>query len=222
MTYPGGKNGAGVYQRIINQMPPHDTYVEGFLGSGAVLRHKRPAWLSVGVDRSEDALDLCDSLNHSRVEWLRVQNSFQGFCTGFDFSPGVLLYLDPPYLPETRKGGDVYGHEMSQADHVIMLRRIVDLDCMVMLSGYPSVLYDDMLTGWRRIDYRATTRRGMVDECLWANFPEPTALHDYSYLGDDFRARERIKRKKARWTAKFQAMGHQERLAIMDALTGSG
>ena len=43
MTYPGGKNGAGEYQRIINHMPPHKTYIEAFLGSGAVMRHKRLA-----------------------------------------------------------------------------------------------------------------------------------------------------------------------------------
>lgn len=31
-SYPGGKSGAGVYQAIINQLPPHSTYVELFLG----------------------------------------------------------------------------------------------------------------------------------------------------------------------------------------------
>ncbi|MCZ4283118.1 hypothetical protein O4H49_20200 [Kiloniella laminariae] len=31
MSYPGGKGGAGVYQKIINIMPPHKTYIEGFL-----------------------------------------------------------------------------------------------------------------------------------------------------------------------------------------------
>ncbi|MGJ8626091.1 MAG: hypothetical protein ACSHXB_03935 [Sulfitobacter sp.] len=41
MTYPGGKNGGGAYQRIINHMPPHRFYIEPFLGSGAVLRNKR-------------------------------------------------------------------------------------------------------------------------------------------------------------------------------------
>ena len=40
MTYPGGKNGAGVYQAIICQIPPHQVYVEPFLGSGAVMRLK--------------------------------------------------------------------------------------------------------------------------------------------------------------------------------------
>jgi hypothetical protein len=45
MTYPGGKNGTGTFQKIINQMPPHDVYIEAFLGSGAVMRLKRPATL---------------------------------------------------------------------------------------------------------------------------------------------------------------------------------
>jgi hypothetical protein len=50
MTYPGGKNGSGVYQKIINQMPPHRTYIEAFLGGGAILRAKRPAMVNIGID----------------------------------------------------------------------------------------------------------------------------------------------------------------------------
>jgi hypothetical protein len=50
MTYPGGKSGAGVYQQIINQIPPHRVYIEPFLGRGAVLLHKRPAIVSIGID----------------------------------------------------------------------------------------------------------------------------------------------------------------------------
>jgi DNA adenine methylase len=50
MVYPGGKNGAGVYQTIINLMPPHDVYIEPFLGGGAIMRQKRPALLNIGLD----------------------------------------------------------------------------------------------------------------------------------------------------------------------------
>lgn len=38
MAYSGGKGGDGVFQKIINQMPPHQIYVEAFLGMGSVLR----------------------------------------------------------------------------------------------------------------------------------------------------------------------------------------
>src|SRR5579883_1311551 len=51
MPYPGGKNGAGVYQQIINRMPPHSVYIEPFLGGGAIMRLKRPAALNIGIDR---------------------------------------------------------------------------------------------------------------------------------------------------------------------------
>lgn len=54
--YPGGKGGAGVWQAIVNQMPPHDCYVEGCLGRGAVLRNKRPAEASVGIEADGDVL----------------------------------------------------------------------------------------------------------------------------------------------------------------------
>lgn len=48
--YPGGKSGAGVYQKIINLMPPHQVYIEPFLGGGSVLRRKRPAQHNIGID----------------------------------------------------------------------------------------------------------------------------------------------------------------------------
>lgn len=50
MGYPGGKSGPGVYHRLINLMPPHQTYIEPFLGGGAVMRLKLPAPYSIGVD----------------------------------------------------------------------------------------------------------------------------------------------------------------------------
>ena len=46
MAYPGGKAGAGVCQRIINQIPSHDVYTEPFLGDGALLRRTCPARVS--------------------------------------------------------------------------------------------------------------------------------------------------------------------------------
>ena len=61
MVYPGGKNGSGVYQTIINLMPPHEVYIEPFLGSGAILRMKRPALRNIGMDRDPDALKQFDS-----------------------------------------------------------------------------------------------------------------------------------------------------------------
>ena len=57
VSYPGSKNGSGVYQAIINRMPPHQVYLEPFLGGGAILRLKRPAALNIGVDLDKQVID---------------------------------------------------------------------------------------------------------------------------------------------------------------------
>lgn len=56
MPYPGGKHGPGVYQQIINQLPPHRVYIEPFLGGGAVLLKKAPAIVNVGIDADAAAV----------------------------------------------------------------------------------------------------------------------------------------------------------------------
>src|SRR5579883_3303215 len=56
--YPGGKAGDGVFQRIINLMPPHQVYIEPFFGGGAIMRLKRPARVNIGIDRDRTALKM--------------------------------------------------------------------------------------------------------------------------------------------------------------------
>jgi len=49
------------------------------------------------------------------------------------------------------------------------------------------------------------------------NFPEPAELHDYRYLGDDKRQRERIARRRRNWLAGLKRASPLERRAILDA-----
>jgi hypothetical protein len=46
----GGKAGARLFQQIINQISPHAVFIEAFLGKGAVLRNKRVAERTIGVE----------------------------------------------------------------------------------------------------------------------------------------------------------------------------
>ena len=86
------------------------------------------------------------------------------------------------------------------------------------ISGYWSALYADTLSTWRVCSFQAQTRGGVVTEYLWCNYPAPTALHDYRYLGKDFRERERIKRITTRWVKRLQKMPLLQRQALLAAL----
>ncbi|MCK6844207.1 hypothetical protein ACQJ1T_26680 [Klebsiella pneumoniae] len=68
MRYPGGKGGAGVYQTIINNIPPHDTYIETHLGGGNILERKRPAARSVGIDVDPEVIEVWQQLDVPGLE----------------------------------------------------------------------------------------------------------------------------------------------------------
>ena len=218
MTYPGGKGGAGVYQAIINLMPPHRVYVEPFLGGGSILKLKRPAIASIGVDSDDHVVN--DWLGQAPACSTIIHGDAISFLRSYDWRGDELVYCDPPYLMETRLcQRPLYRHEMTTGDHQRLLAAIRSIPAMVMISGYYSGLYAEALADWRTARFTTTTRGGNIaEEWVWMNFPPPLELHDYRYLGRNFRERERIKRKKLRWLNRLRRMDSLERHAIMMAI----
>lgn len=89
-------------------------------------------------------------------------------------SSKTLHYVDPPYLPETRSNlahsPQAYAHEMTADQHVSLLTFVQELSGMVVLSGYRSALYNDALTGWRRVECLALADGAKErTEVLWLN-----------------------------------------------------
>lgn len=85
-------------------------------------------------------------------------------------SPDTLFYLDPPYLASTRTATKIYSHELSDDGHREFIDLIRSLNGQVVLSGYPSALYANLLEskGWRRVDKRAIVNNGGSRiESLW-------------------------------------------------------
>lgn len=88
----------------------------------------------------------------------------------------VLQYLDPPYPPETRHGGKAatYSMEMTRDDHVELLETIRECKSHVIISSYPSELYDGMLSDWNRDELQVkaqTSNSGQKrTEVIWMNF----------------------------------------------------
>jgi DNA adenine methylase len=213
--YPGAKNGAGVYQQIINQMPPHEVYIETHLGTGAVLRRKRPARRNIGIDID---LQVIDAFDGKGLDVQLVHGNATFYLSAISYTGRELVYADPPYWPDSRKDLNLYRHEMTREQHAELLDVLTALPCKVIISGYWSDYYAQRLKGWRTHTFQAMTRHGLATEWLWMNFDEPTELHDYRYLGEDYRERERIKRKVNRWTRRLNAMDRLERQALLAAL----
>lgn len=84
-SYPGGKSGAGVFQRLINLIPRHRILVSAFAGHCGIVRNIKPAEHTIVIDPNPEvcqwwsdwcrrpegrALEVhhCDS-----IEWMRFQ-----------------------------------------------------------------------------------------------------------------------------------------------------
>jgi DNA adenine methylase len=96
-------------------------------------------------------------------------------------TPGTLFYCDPPYLHGTRESRDAYAVEMTDDQHRRLLDVLLGCTGKVMLSGYPSPLYDDALTpgrDWTREVFdmpnhaSGAREKGREQEVLWCNFPQ--------------------------------------------------
>lgn len=214
-SYIGGKNAPGTYQQLINQIPPHTHWVELFAGSGALTRLKRPALSSIAVESEPRAAAQLRRLTVPGLEV--VEGCAFAFLSSHRFDANTFVYADPPYLHSTRAAGrSWYRHELREPDHVRLLDLLRNLPCPVMLSGYFSELYAAELPGWRSISFAVYTRgHTKATEWAWMNYPEPPALHDYTWVGAGYRARECIRRKAARWRRMLLAMPLRERQAIL-------
>lgn len=223
MNYFGGKGGPGVFHTILRNVPPHRVYIEPFAGGANVFDRKARAQQTVLIERCPiQAAALRSTIVGNDVEILNADCMEALQCvpwTGDEF-----LYVDPPYVRSTRTSSARYNHEYDDADHARLLTWLASLQVPFALSGYRSAMYDEASSsnGWRRIDFPAMTRGGPRTESLWCNYPAPAAIADPVYAGQDFRDRQRIKRKAARWVDRFTALPSLERQAILAQLEAAG
>jgi site-specific DNA-adenine methylase len=212
-NYFGSKATSGLCQPIIAMMPPHDTYIETHLGGGAILKRKPPALNNIGIDIDPKPLSkfTCDYPVHL------VNGCAHQFLASYDYQGTELVYCDPPYLTHTRTSQRKYRFDYTESDHVELLTLLKTLPCQVILSGYHSSLYDDLLSDWNTLELQVMNHAGVRTEKLWYNFTIDRR-HWSRFAGKDFTDRQRIKRKAHRWGKNYQALPKAERLAVLAAL----
>jgi DNA adenine methylase len=212
-SYFGSKAASGLCQTIIALMPPHETYIETHLGGGAIMQRKPAAASNIGID-----LDAAALANFSCTYPVRLVNDCAlRFLAQYEFSGQELVYSDPPYLRHTRSSRRRYRFDYTEADHIGLLERLKSLPCSVLVSGYPSALYDELLGDWNSVSLQAMSRGGVRTEKLWFNYTLER-VHWASYAGKNFTDRQRIKRKALRWQNEYRALPPAERVAVLAAI----
>lgn len=93
-------------------------------------------------------------------------------------TPDSLAYVDPPYVFATRsaiagrtRGTQGYRHELDDAQHMALSTALRAFSGMVVLSGYPSELYDrELYPDWERFERRHVADGGKQrTEVVWLN-----------------------------------------------------
>lgn len=194
-------------------MPPHDRYIETHLGGGAVLRHKRPADKSVAIELDERTV--AKWLRHPIAGVTIIQGDCHRVLPTLELCASDLIYSDPPYPPTSRRWSRCYRYDYTDEQHHELLDLLCAAPCPVIVSGYRNKIYDRRLTHWRRTDYRAMTRRGAVVESAWTNFEPGPPLHDYNFVGHDFREREALRRRR---DGLVRSLGKADDLSLHAAL----
>ena len=239
-SYNGGKSGAGTYQQIINKIPPHSTFVSLFAGHCGIFRNIRRAPLSILNDNNPRVIQTWEKYL-PRFNYDVKKQFLQGELFESSERPTVLLnccdysaiirelhhnsdtfiFCDPPYPFDTRRSQQkLYLDDWETSErHEVFLKTILPLRSLVMVCSYSNDLYNDLLKDWHRHSFMSTTRRGLREETIYFNYEPPTLLHDFRYLGNNYRERENIKRKTKRALAKFDRLPELERAAILSAIT---
>jgi site-specific DNA-adenine methylase len=213
MGYFGSKATSGLCQAIIAMMPPHDTYIESHLGGGAIMKRKPPALRNIGIDLDPQAIASFQCTYPVEL----INGCAHGFLADYDYQGSELIYSDPPYLMRSRSSGRRYRFDYDEHDHVMLLELLKQLPCRVIVSGYPSALYDELLVGWRSVELQVMNQGGIRTEKLWFNFTLDR-VYWASYAGKNFTDRQRVKRKAANWGKRYQALPRAERLAVLAAM----
>jgi len=90
---------------------------------------------------------------HARLQRVQIDHhDWRKVLSTYD-TPETLFYLDPPYVPGTRRSG-VYAHELTLEDHEEITERILNIKGSVVLSGYAHKVYRPLEdANWERHEW---------------------------------------------------------------------
>lgn len=164
--------------------------------AGATGDHHRNSWSASVANRVQTAVaaqrmvdrmhDCARRLAHVLIENRPAVDVIRRYGDAAD----AVVYADPPYLASVRRSRERgtrvardYAHDMSTLDdHQALAHALRDVRATVLVSGYPSPIYDDLYAGWWRVEQpmkvdsanRAGAAAKTAIEVLWCNRPLAT------------------------------------------------
>lgn len=234
-SYFGGKGSDGTYQKIINQIPKHEIFIETHAGHAKITENLGEF----------DGVTVLNDIDPQVCKYLRIkfkdklidkryfQQTYAPYQVKkfFDASHGkvvienedaidllrkyreiigtykTVIFCDPPYPMKSRKSQECrYNFEMSDKQHEELISYLDLFDAPAMICTYPNEIYERNLSKWRRIDYESNTRHGMAKEHLYLNFGAVLELRTIKYFGNDYREREKYKKILANLKRKLKSL----------------
>ena len=206
------------YKLILNDKDPRvvEAWKEALLSAGFILNNG----VTAEIQKKQFALDLIYLFEDDRsmihlfcgdaVPQLRHFGGFEN----------IVIYADPPYrMQDRRKRTKLYRKESSEKLHRDLLSLFKKMSARVILSSYKNNQYDSALKQWSTHSFNAMTHGGPALETIYYNFDRDTIqLHDYRFIGKNFKDRERIKLKIQRLSTRLRRLPTQERNAILNAI----
>lgn len=127
----------------------------------------------VGPNKATIFKNIVDNLEQfaERLREVQIENTNAlDLIKTHDFKD-TLVYLDPPYVTETRKP-NLYKYEMTDEKHEELLNIVLDMkNAKVIISGYDNGLYNSLLKNWNKRTFSAVDGKGnQKQEVVWFNY----------------------------------------------------
>jgi DNA adenine methylase len=106
------------------------------------------------VDALEAVIDRLKGVNIEHRDAMEIIPVWDSITTCY--------YVDPPYMASLRRTKSLYAHELTEEQHVALLQLLRQVQGSVLLSGYDSALYNDMLSDWERFERDAIAQGGVA------------------------------------------------------------
>lgn len=220
--YKGNKNISGVREKIIGLIPKDWQFIEGFGGGAGIgkIVYSRSEKVII-IEKSKKQFEkLCEVfscsivINNCVISYLKERQ--------FVLNPNTVIFLDPPYLFETRFENSIfYDCEMSIQDHIDFLNYVQSSGLFYIIIHPINRLYDECLFGWRWVDVNIRYNSKTSKERIYTNLPSGIALFDYMSSVENFTKRQAVKRELNNMIKKMKAMSYEKRCFFLSEISKS-